>query len=315
MNIYLIVEKNKGKKVKGDLSKVGKVTILDSGDKDFSKYKQLFNDSEDKIIGVAPGILDWKVPTEELRKIENIKGISTLSSWAHYIDLDYCKKNKIVVTNTPGANSQAVAEYALWMMFSLARKLPLQVEENFKSITDLDHKQTEVEGKTVGIIGLGNIGGRIAKMTKGLGMNVVYWSPKSRDNKYEYLELNELLETSDFVINCVETYEGTKGLLNKKNLSLLKKDASFISVLGGMGWGPEDFDYLIERINTDKLAGLAVESEHEHNYKLPKVKKSKNVFIPGSYAYFTKEAEERSLEKWVEAISGIVTKKYKYRVV
>jgi len=314
MNIHLIANQERTDAIKDRFSEMGRVIPLASGNKDFDSYTELINDPGDKIIGIAPGIIDWKVPNEVLDKIQNIKGISTLSSWAHYIDLEYCKKRSIIVTNTPGANSQAVAEYAIWMMFSLAKKLPLQVEENFKTITDNEHKQIEITGRTAGIIGLGYIGSYIAKMAKGLDMNVVYWSPKSRNDAYKYNELDEVLQTADFVFNCVETYEGTKNLFNKEKLSLMRKEAHFISVLGGMGWGPEDFDHLIEMVNEDRLAGIAIENHHEPNYKVPEIKKGKNVFLSGSYAYFTHEAEERSLNKWVEAISGIVSGKCVYKV-
>jgi len=315
MTTYLIVETQKADKVRSQLLKFGDVVVLGSGNKDFASYTELFDDQGDKVIGIAPGTLEWKVPNTVLDKIQNLKGISTLSSWAHYIDLEYCKKRGIVVTNTLGANSQSVAEHAIWMMLSLARKLPIQMSDDFRTKRDQDHKHAEILGKTAGIVGMGNIGSRIAKMAQGLGMNVVYWSPNTRNDAYTYLEFNEVLETSDFIFNCVETYEGTKGLFSKKSLSLLPKNSYYLSVVGGLGYGQEDADYLIEMINSDKLAGLAIENEHEPNYKLPEIKKGKNVFIAGPYAWYTKEAEVRSLEKWVEAISGIINKNYIYRVV
>ena len=152
-------------------------------------------------------------------------------------------------------------------------------------------------------------------MGKGLGMKVSYWSPKTRNKDYEYKSIESLLKESDFVFNCVEAYEKTKNFFSKEKLFLLRKDAYFISVMGGMGWGPEDNDHLVKMVNEDKLAGLAIENEHEPKYKMPKIKKAKNVLIPGAYAYFTKEAQARSNEMWVESIIGIATKKYVRRVV
>ncbi|MBD3279802.1 MAG: hypothetical protein GF390_03780, partial [Candidatus Pacebacteria bacterium] len=272
-------------------------------------------ETENVILGVAPGIIDWKLPNDFLDKIKNLKGISTLSAWVHYIDLDYCKKRNIVVTNTPAANSQSVAEYAIWMMFSLAKKLPLQVSDGFKTKTDQNHKQIEIVGKTMAVFGLGNIGSRIAKMGKGLGMNVIYWSPKTKSKDYQYKDFDDALREADFIFNCVETYEGTKDLFDQDKLSQMRKTAYFISVLGGMGWGPEDNDYLVKAVNEGKLAGFAVEAEHEAKYKVPAIKRGANIFIPGGYAYFTHEAEKLSLQKWVEAITGITKGNFKYRVI
>lgn len=127
MNIYLISDQPRADKVKDELSKLGKVSVFNN----LSDFP-IIPETEDVILGVAPGSIDWKLPNDFLDKIKNLKGISTLSAWAHYIDLDYCKKRNIIVTNTPAANSQSVAEYAIWMMFSLARKLPLQINDGFK---------------------------------------------------------------------------------------------------------------------------------------------------------------------------------------
>mgnify|MGYP001570670982 CR=1 FL=1 len=309
MKIYLIADNTRTDRVENELSTLGKVVVV-------QRLEEItaFNDPEEKVIGVAPGEVEWKLPKEELEKIKNIKGICTLSAWAQWIDLEYCKLNSIAVTNTPGANSQSVAEYAIWMMFSLARKLPQQIVEKFKTNDDENHHQSEILGKTMGIVGLGNIGDRIAKMGKGLGMNVVYWSPKSRNDEYPYKEFTQLLKESDYIFNCVETYQDTQNLFDIEKLSHMKKSACFISVLGGMGYGQEDDNYLIEAVNSGNLGGFAVEGEHEKNYKLPEIKSDSNIFIPGSYAYYTKEAETLSLQKWVEAITGIITKNYKYQV-
>ena len=128
-------------------------------------------------------------------------------------------------------------------------------------------------GKTMGIIGLGHIGSRIGKMGKALGMKVTYWSPKSRDKNYQYKKLDKVLEQSDFIFNCIEAYNKTKGFFNKQKLDLINKTSYFISVMGGMGWGPEDNDYLIKMANKGKLVGLAIENEHEPKYKVPAIKK------------------------------------------
>ncbi|QQG41286.1 MAG: hypothetical protein HYV90_03890 [Candidatus Woesebacteria bacterium] len=309
MNIYLIADKKRTDKVIDKLSKEGKVTVVQQLEDIVS-----FNDPDEKVIGVAPGLVDWKLPREELEKIKNIKGICTLSAWAQWIDLEYCKQNNILVANTPGANSQSVAEYAIWMMFSLARKLSLQIAENFETHDDEIHYQSEILGKTMGIVGLGNIGGRIAKMGKGLGMNVIYWSPKSRNDDYRYTELTDLLKESDYVFNCVETYQKTKNLFDRDKLFLMKKTACFISVLGGMGYGQEDDNYIIEAVNKGNLGGFAVEGEHEKSFVMTDIKSGSNIFVSGNYAYYTLEAETRSLEKWVKAIAGVITQNYKYLV-
>jgi phosphoglycerate dehydrogenase-like enzyme len=306
MNIYLIEDKEKLGNSLNKLKKYGKVVALTSGQKDIKKYRNLFDDQEDKIIAVGPGVIEWNFPVDVIKNIKNLKGICTKSSWAYFIDIEYCKENNIVVCNTPGANSQSVAEYAILMMLTLARKLPLQIGDKFKPYRDGRHLQIEVMGKTMGVIGLGNVGRRIAKLGKGLGMKVIYWSPRTREEEFEYKDLNSLLKESDFIFNCVEIKGETRELLNKNNLSLLKSNAYFLSVMGGMGWGTEDDDYLIEMVNENKIAGMAIENEHNAKYVIPKIKKGSNVFIAGAYAWYTTEARERSNKMWEESIVGII---------
>lgn len=308
MKIFLIETKERLADTAKQLEKYGEVVVLDKNEKDINKYPELFEDDTEKILAIAPGQIDWKVPVETLQKIKNIKAICTKSAWALYLDIEYCKKHNIIVTNCPGANSQSVAEYAIWMMLSLAKKLPLQMRENFKVAWNDAHTQVEVMGKTAGIIGYGNIGSRIAKMAHGLGMRVTYWSRKKKSSEFDYLELDTLLSSSDFVFNCLETSTETQGFLNKEKLAQMKPSAFFISVLGGMGYGVQDDQCLLEMMNQERLAGFAVENEHEQTARFPTTFDT-NVFTPGAYAWFTKEAHERTYRVWLESIVGVSTDK------
>ena len=241
----------------------------------------------------------------------NLKGICTRSTWAEYINLELCKKLGVVVTNCPEVNSQSVAEYAIWQMLSVARKLPQQIDDNFKIKEDTDHEGEEIMGKTMGIIGLGTIGTRIAKMGKAMGMKVIYWSRKKKSVPFQYKSFNGVLKQADFVVNCIHGCEETKNILNKKNLRLLKPTAYYVSILGGAGWGYEDCLFLAQMVEKGKLAGFSV--ENEHNGKFP-TKFKGNVFIPGGYAWFTKEAREKYVKVWSESIIGIATGKVVNRV-
>ena len=308
MKIYLIADKQTLKSIEYELQKYGDVVVINKG-KDLLNYSEILKDKNEKVIGVDPGILEWKFPLDYLKQISKLKGICTKSSWAYYIDVDYCSKKNIIVCNCAGANSQSVAEYAIWMMFSLARKLPMQLEEGFNVAYDDVHAGNEVSGKTAGIVGLGNIGSKIAKMAAGIGMNVTYWSRNKKNVQFTFSTLENVLSQSDFVFNCLETCEGTHGILNSDHLSLMKESSYFISVLGGMGFGVEDDDYLLEMTKQCKLAGFAIENEHQHNTNYPKRSLVNNVFIPGAYAWFTKESLSRTQGVFIDGIKGIITGK------
>ncbi|MDD3648279.1 MAG: NAD(P)-dependent oxidoreductase [Candidatus Dojkabacteria bacterium] len=314
MHIYLIEQKDKLGNVYDLLKGYGKIIHLKKNTKDISKYKELIQDKEDKIIGVAPAHIDYTFPLEFLKKVQNLKGIVTKSSWGHYIDLDYCKKHDIAVGNSPEANSQSVAEYAIWQMFCLARKLPLQLKSNFKVEISDKYEGVELAGKTMGVIGLGRIGRRIANIGKGLGMNVIYWNRGRKRTAFNYKKLESLLEESGFIFKCVETCKETNDLLNRKNLKLLKKDAYFISVFGGIGWGGEDEYILIDMVENGRLAGFSIENDHQAKAKIKKSYKG-NIFIPAAYAWHTKETHARYNEIWAKGITGIIKGKRVNRLV
>lgn len=287
--------KNKNLSVSVKGLKIGEGRIVD---------EKILTDKGEKILAVAdPAILKWELSQKYLEKLISLRGICTKSSWMEYIPLDYCKEKGIAVLNNPGANSQAVAEYAIWMMLTLFRKFAEQREEE-KPINDFEHEHFEVFGKTVGIVGLGHIGSKIAAMCRGLGMKVSYWSRKSRDDEYKYVSVEKLLKKSDVVFNCLELCDETKGFFSKERLKVMRKDACFVSVMGGMGYGIEDNHYLLKAVSNGRLAGFAIEDEHDEGFDMPDY--SGNVFIPKAYAYYTKEANERAFDMWVENISSVL---------
>ncbi len=268
--------------------------------------KELQEDKNEKIIGIAnPELINWELKASQLKNISNIRGICTQSSWKEYIDLEYCVENSIEVMNNVGINSQSVAEHAVFQLMALAKNLPLQIINNFNTETCIKAENTELERKTVGIIGLGNIGSRIAKMSEGLGMKVIYWSRNKKNVSFKYQTLNKVLSKSDAIFNCIETNLETKGFLNKSNLSLMKKSAYFISVLGGAGWGPEDDLYLINAVKKGKLAGFSIENNHHETFKLPEIG-GYNIFMSSATAFYTKEANERAREKFNENIISLL---------
>lgn len=163
------------------------------------------------------------------------------------------------------------------------------------------HQGWEVKGKNMGIIGLGSIGSRIAEIGKQIGMNVFYWSKNSRNNKFEYKELDELLKTSDFIFPALAKNIETQKILSKEKIDLIKANAFIVSITGQDLF---DFDYVIEKIKEKKLAGLAMESEEKNmnDYQ-------GNVYITPPIAWFTKEACEEDIRIWVENIVSCVKNK------
>ncbi|MFZ2152494.1 MAG: NAD(P)-dependent oxidoreductase [Microgenomates group bacterium] len=298
MKIYLVGPEKEYLYSVEELNKVGNVVYVNN-------LSEIFSDPDDKILGIAPGVIDWKFPLEDLKKIQNLKGICTKSSWGFYIDIEYCRQNNIHVCNVPGANSRSVAEYAFWMMLSLARKLPQQIRDSFQ-IHESDNLHVEISDKKIGIIGLGKVGGHLAKMAQGFGMEVWYSGRSPKKNSYKYSPVEDLLKNCDFIFDCLENCPETQNYLNKDRLSLMKSSAYFISVMGGAGWGVEDDEFLVQMVQNNKLAGFSIENEHKGNF--PK-KFDGNIFIPPAYAWKTVEAQDRTNKIFTETIVGLATGK------
>ena len=112
------------------LEKLGKLLFIEEV-KD--KYKEEYvNSKEEKILVIDPDMIGWEFPNDLIDKIPNLKAISLMSTSYSYVDIDYCNKNGIVVTNVPKYSTDSVAEYACFLMMALARKLPIQMKNEFR---------------------------------------------------------------------------------------------------------------------------------------------------------------------------------------
>ena len=173
------------------------------------------------------------------------------------IDVQYAEQNGIKVRNTPNASSSSVAEIILAHMFSLARFL------NQSNITMKDglwkkkeYVGVELQGKTLGIIGMGRIGSELAKKCISLGMKIIYFDMvdiKNIDNNYRKVEFDELLRESDFIsINI----SGTKSIIGSEELKKVKKGVFIINTSRGKAL---DEEAIITSLNDGTLGGVGLD--------------------------------------------------------
>jgi phosphoglycerate dehydrogenase-like enzyme len=304
MEIFFIGEKSKIGVFPNLIKDLGNVVHLNEG-KDINSYVELLQSDEDKVIVVEPGLIEWSMPNEFLSEVPNLKAIVSRSSWALFLDLDFCKANDIKIINSPNANSIAVAEYAVWQLQSLVKKLPLQLKSNFDNPTNESNITEEISGKVVGILGLGSIGNHIADICEGLGCEVQFWNRSKKESRYKQTDLDTILSTSKFLFKCYETCDETKEILNVDSLKLIPETSYFVSVFGGLGYGGDDDQVLLDRVEKGKLAGFSIENEHEPNFDV-KETYAGNVFIPAALAWYTKETQVRYDKVVAEGVRGII---------
>lgn len=207
-------------------------------------------------------IANGEIWDEELIKEASgdLKIIARLGVGYDNVDLYAATKYGIAVTNTPGANSSAVAEHTLALMLSLARNLPFNHNKMKKGMKDFG-LLPGLEGKKVGIIGLGNIGKEVVRRLANFDVELYISDPiKDKDfaQKYSvnYVELDNLLKNSDFISIHCPLNESTHKLLNENKLSLLKKSAYLINTSRGK---IIDEEALVEILKLKKIAGAGLD--------------------------------------------------------
>ena len=222
------------------------------------------------------------------------------------IDVQYAEQNGIKVRNTPNASSSSVAEIILAHMFSLARFL------NQSNITMKDglwkkkeYVGVELEGKTLGIIGMGRIGSELAKKCISLGMKIIYFDLmdiKNIDNNYRKVEFDELLRESDFIsINI----SGTKNIIGSEELKKVKKGAFIINTSRGKAL---DEEAIITSLNDGTLGGVGLDVFLEEPSKNLELINHPKVSLTPHIGASTKEAQMKIGEEVINIIKEEIYK-------
>jgi len=233
--------------------------FIEGNNIDLEKIPELFQ-KEQYILVVDPTYLKdgWKAfPDEKIDKMVGLKSLCLAVTSFTWINGEKLKKLGKILTNTPSYCTEAVAEFNIYMMFSLLRKLPLIVKNNWK----MDYENfinKEVRGLNAGIIGLGKIGSRVAELCKGLGMNVSYWNRSKKESLFKLVELNDLFQKSDVIFNTVRMTPENKGFITEKLISNLNKKSLIISTSNILLFS--DYNHIIKQVKTNNLGGFAFES-------------------------------------------------------
>lgn len=177
--------------------------------------------------------------TEEiLEKFSNLKFIATRSTGYDHVDLKYCHEKGILVSNVPSYGGHTIAEHTFALILALTRKLIPSVERTRKGNFHLDGLQgMELYGKTLGVIGTGNIGRIVCKIALGFGMQVIAYS-RHPDQLLEklgvrFMQIDELLAQADIVSLHIPFSQETKHLINLRNINKMKKGSLLINTARG----------------------------------------------------------------------------------
>lgn len=263
-----------------------------------------------------------------LTRLKNLKLIATRSTGFDHIDIEYCSRNGILVSNVPAYGDNTVAEHVFGLLLMISHNLHESVERTRKgdfSIRGL--RGFDLMGKTLGVLGTGRIGRCVIEIAKGFRMNVLAYDLRPDDALAErlgfrYAPIEEVLSASDIITIHLPATASTQNFISKKEFSMMKDGAVIINTARG---SIIDVQALLEAVTKGRVraAGLDVlpeepsireEAELLRSIAMKKplealladhiLLKHGNVYITPHNAFNTKEAVERILETTVDNISS-----------
>ncbi|HUO42277.1 MAG TPA: NAD(P)-dependent oxidoreductase [Methylomirabilota bacterium] len=241
-----------------------------------------------------------RVTEDTLDCNRNLKLIGTPTAGLNHIDVASCTKRGIVVVNAPGVNADSVAEFAFALILALTRKIvnaDTELRKGFahelKSYSAL--MGMELKGKTIGVVGAGHIGSRVATIAKGFGMQVLLYDPIVLPTYLEQfgkpVEMDELFRNSDVISVHVPLTKQTLGMISENHLRQMKKTAFFVNTSRGTVVNEAD---LIRALKEKWIAGAGLDVQaHEPLTRDDLLLTLDNVIVTPHIASISRDAQQR----------------------
>ena len=254
------------------------------------------------------------ITKEMIDKADNCKIIARVGVGLDNVDQEAAKTKNIRVINAVEGAMNAVAELVLGLMLSLARQTTrgdrgIRNEQWLKK----ELKGTELKGKYLGIIGLGNIGKRLGRLARALNMNIIGYDVIPIDEEFSKevglmkADLNTLLQSSDYISIHVPLLDSTYHLLDAEKMSTMKKTAKIINTSRG---GVVDEDALYDALKNGTLGGAALDVFEKEPAIGNKLAELDNVILTPHIGAQTKEAQSLAAnviaEKIIQILRGVI---------
>lgn len=210
-------------------------------------------------------ILSTNVEQKVIDSASNLKIIANYGAGFNNVDVKYAREKDIDVTNTPKASTASTAELTFGLVLAVARRIvegdKLSRTQGFDGWAPLFFRGREVSGKTIGIIGLGEIGSAVAKRAKAFDMDILYTGPhqkkeKEREIGAKYVDLNTLLENADFITINAAYNPDLHHMIDTEQFKLMKSTAYLINA----GRGPiVNEEALVKALEDKEIEGAALD--------------------------------------------------------
>lgn len=318
MKIVILERSSVGMDVSVDaFNELGNVTVYNN-----TAYEEINERVQNADIIIAN---KSKLNAETLKDADNVKLICEFATGYDNVDLDYCKEKGIGVCNVRNYSTEMVAQHTFALAFYLSEKL--EHYDRFvksgqygkqKRFSNFDIPFNELAGKTWGIVGMGNIGKKVASIAKAFGCRVIFYSVtgNSTVTEYERVDFDTLLKESDYLSLHCPLSDLTRNLIDEEALSKMKKSAILINVARGP---VVDQQALYEALIMEEIAGagldvLTVEPIASDN-PLGKFQDSNRLIITPHLAWASVEARERCVSLTYDNIQAFINGEQKNRVI
>lgn len=253
-------------------------------------------------------LLGFQVDTQQdiIDAAPNLAYIGVLATAYGTIDTEYAASKNIPVCNLAGYSSEAVAEFTIAILLWQIRSLEEGLERGKNGNYSFDGMTArELMGSQFGVIGLGDIGNRVAELAAGFGANVSYWSRNKKNVPFEYKEVNALLSSCDYIsVNVAETPE-TTGLINAANLASVKPGAVIVSTVPP---AVIETQALADRLSKNDIMFISDHADEMSEDELAKLKQYKNCVLLPAIAFITDEARQVKQEMFIGNIKAALDK-------
>ncbi len=199
---------------------------------------------------------------DTLAQFKNLKYIATRSTGYNHIDMEYCGRNDIAVSTAPRYGQNTVAEHVFALLLSLGRHICEAVDRTTRGSFSQEGLQGfDLRGKTLGVIGTGDIGKRVIQIANGFEMKVLAFDMKPDDDiaekmKFRYTGMDELLSQSDIITLHIPGSEKTRNLISRPQFERMKKGAILINTARGF---IVDVRELLKALDEGKVAGAGLD--------------------------------------------------------
>lgn len=253
------------------------------------------------------------ITKEVIESCKSLKYIGIFATGYNMVDLEACRERKIVVSNVPGYSTESVAQLVMSFLLNFSFQIGLHndfVHEDGWKENDTfcyyDPRIFELKGKTLGIVGFGNIGKQVAKLAQAFDMNILVYS-RTEYKEYEseslkFVSMEDLLKNSDIITLHIPLFPETKELIGKAAIDKMKNGAILINTARG---GIINEQAVADALNCGKLAGAGLDvAAVEPILKENPLLTAKNCIITPHIAWSTQQARERLIKVVYENIKA-----------